>query len=207
MVKIRTLFRIGIVLAVLLSLAAASGSQSVLAYPIGSCTAPSIANESDTNANNWTVLPGTRKTGWKFNSSSDSLVTAPSFGRLDFAGRPDGTGVQHLWSTNSITRSVWIRTGTFWCHGKRGASQGFHLSQTPRAPAMAASRLGGSASNWTRVVGSESTGWQFNSADTTQLAKPWRGRLDTPQGPYCRRTEGAAPSVRSATLWFLGRCP
>lgn len=197
MVTIRTLLWIGSLIA-LLALAFVGSSQPVFAYPVACVSsASSAASLMGGNASDWHVKHDSwgNPTGARFHADSDTLIKAPTFGRLDFAGG-------HLWSDSSHVRRVWIRTTTFWCSGKQGASQGYPLSQTPRTSAMAAQRLGGTTSNWTRKVGSESTGWNFSAQSSTQLKTVYHGRLDTPAGSFHKND--TPPPTDRATFWYNG---
>lgn len=136
------------------------------------------ANKWGGEANDWSSVPNSGKTGWVLNSVDDEWVKGPFAGTLTFDTR------QFLWSSPNKARYVWTDAGTIWCKDKRGAANNRPLSKAIRTPAMAAAkyRTGpGSANMWTRIAGSHSMSWKFASA-TPKRIYVFHGFVDHAQG-------------------------
>jgi hypothetical protein len=144
----------------------------------------------------WTKIPNTDSTGWKFQSADgDEYVRAPFVGTLTF-----DTG-QYLWSDSSHTRRIWIDHGTVWCRDKRGANNNRPLSRVVRSARQAANKYrAGTAANWTRQEGSQSEGWIANFASRTQVYA-FHGHIDH---EYGKTWAGDwTPAVYKASAWYL----
>lgn len=145
-------------------------------------------------------------------SKGDQHVNWPTQGRIEWGGRSDGTGIQYGWSTKDVHRESELSALTYHCLGKRGASNGFPLSQFPRDSRIAAAKLGGNSSNWTQMDGTGGGGWSAlaNSSNPDGLIHfkqlPF-GCLDyATNGQADHTCKGFKPPPRDAgTFWALAR--
>lgn len=172
----------------------------------GGCsdTQKQLANRIGGECSDWHVIRDgfDNYVGAKFRSSDDTRLKAPSRGRLD-------TACGQLWSTQKLTRRIWLTEATYWRFGSHNK-----LCGTPLNSAMAGRLLGGTPfGQWTRIEGSESTGWALlvagdSEGDMVSLKRLYHGRLDTPNGCFYK---GQQPTPQHrATFWYNGgndSCP
>jgi hypothetical protein len=127
--------------------------------------------------------------GAVFKASSDTKLKAPITGRLDVA-------CGKLWSTSSATRYIWVTKATYW---KFGSHSGF--CQAPLTAAMAADKYNaGPPSSWTRIAGSESTGWKYSGLP--EFIYVFHGHLDTASGTVSAGN-WTSVQVTEATAWYF----
>lgn len=173
-------------------------SLDLVTQPNAGCSAAQqqTANRLGGNCHDWHVIRDGfgNFVGAKFKSNSDKRIKGPRSGSLDIAcGR--------LWSTQKVTRSIWISVATYWVNGKRS-----NLCTTPRTPAMAKRLLvkSGDASA-VRIEGSESTGWIIKANGNVVLKTVYHGRVDSPDGSF-QKGHQPPPLVvgEQATFWYNG---
>ncbi len=124
-----------------------------------------------------------------FKSTSDTYLKAPITGEID-------TSCGKLWSTSSTTRRIWVTGATYWKYGQHTG-----LCTAPLTSAQAADKYNaGPPTSWTRIVGSQSTGWIYKGAP--EYIYCFHGRVDY-NGGYILAGQWTPVQVTAATGWYF----